>query len=448
MSGRLLSRAKPLMANGARGELARNSALYFGDRLFAAALNFLTFATIARLYGPSDMGRWSYAFAAVSVAAPLLAAGAEPAMIRELVKDPSRRLAILGTGALLILASTIASMVLSLAWVWLETGLSDLFWMSVVFSGASYFSFLTVVEHQLKASMQAKTVVLMHVATAVIGASARLILALHHVGLVVLAAGSVVEAVAVAALLLIVAIRRGEAPWHWRFDRPTTRAIGRQTLPLAFSLLIVSLFFRLNFFMLAKFSTFDQVGKFALSFSVVQAVGIVPPAVSTAVYPRLIVIAHENRARAVDLLRWIVYAFTAIGYGLCALCIAVAPMLPSVFGERYQGTQWVMVILSTTIVFNFSGAARALLINIEAVPRYHLISAIVGLLTVALGSAVLIPRCGAVGAAAIQSIACFVSPFVTTVFFGRVRLLAVAQFASLLLIPPRALSPAMEPHDP
>lgn len=439
--GALLARVRPLVAGGGRGRLARDSALYFSDRLFVAVLNFLTFATIARFYGPSDMGRWSYAFAAVNVAAPLLAAGAEPVIVRELVDDPSRRSAVLGTGALLILASTAVSSALSLLWIWAEVGGSDVFWMSVVFAAATSLNFLLVIEHGLKAAMQARTVVLMHMATAAVGAAVRIGLALRQVDLVLLASSYIVEAAAVSALLLAVAMRRGEAPWRWRFDRRTLALVGRQTLPLAFSLLVVSLFFRLNFFLLAKLSTFDQVGKFALASSVVQAVGIVPPAVSSAVYPRLIAIARENRGRAVHLVRWMVYGFTAIGYLLCALCVAAAPLLPLVFGQRYDGTPWLMAILSTTIVFNFSGAARALLINIEAVPRYHLISAMVGLATVGAGSVVLIPRYGAAGAAFVQAVACFASPFLTTVFFGRVKDLAPSQFASLLLIPPRAAGP-------
>ena len=437
-----MARARPLTADSGRGRLAKNSALFFGDRLFVAALNFLTFAMIARFYGPSDMGRWSYAFAAVNVAAPLLAAGAEPVIIREVVNDPSRRLATLGTGALLILASTAVSTGLSLLWMWLEVGWSDIFWMSLVFAAATVPNFLLVIEHQLKAAMLARTVVVMHMATAAVGAAVRIALALRQADLVLLASSYVVEAAAVSALLLFVAIRRGEAPWRWGVDRRTLTDVGRQTLPLAFSLLVVSLFFRLNFFLLAKLSTFDQVGKFALASSVVQAVGIVPPAVSSAVYPRLIAIANESRMRAVHLVGWIVYAFTAIGYLLCLACIVAAPTLPFIFGQRYDGTQWIMVILSTTIVFNFSGAARALLINIEAVPRYHLISAMIGLMTVGAGSVMLIPLYGAAGAALVQAVACFVSPFLTTVFFRQVRVLAVAQFASLLLIPPRAASPA------
>lgn len=416
--------------------LALNSAAYLIDRLFIVGLNFVTFSVIARLYGPSEMGKWTYALAAINVVAPLLAGGVEPALIRALVATPDQRFKVLGSTAVLVLLSTAVSVGASLGWVWLEVGFTQVFWMSVVFALAAIPNVFFVVEHELKAQMAAKTVVAVHVATALVGASLKLGLAFAHAALTIIAFAALAEATIMAALLIVVAASRGDAPWRWRFTYPAFKDIGRQALPFAFSQLVVGLFFRMNFFLLGRFSTFDQVGKFALAYSIVQALGILPPAISTAVYPRLLAIAQNDREAMIKMLRWIVYAFTVTGYGLCVLCIVASPYLTMVFGDRYNGAQSILVIMSGTLVFNFSGAGRALLINIEALPRYHLVSALAGLCFVGVAGWIVIPRYGAVGAAWVQLIGCFISPFVTTIFMAGIRPLAATQFTALLLLPP------------
>ncbi len=78
-----------------RKEVIGSTLILLGDRMLGVLLNVIVLAALVKNYGPADFGKWSYVQTAVQMVAPFLALGAEPILMRELVRKPSERAEIL-----------------------------------------------------------------------------------------------------------------------------------------------------------------------------------------------------------------------------------------------------------------------------------------------------------------------------------------------------------------
>jgi O-antigen/teichoic acid export membrane protein len=134
------------------------------------------------------------------------------------------------------------------------------------------------------------------------------------------------------------------------------------------------------------------------------------------------------------------WLFSLLGYLATACVVVIAPYIEPMLSAKYHGVSTVLIAMSLNTVFTFSATARAQVINISNATHLHLIAALVGLVVLVPTSMMLIPKWGAVGAAAGVTFASFISGIVTTAFLPQVREIAGMQLRALLLLPPRSSS--------
>lgn len=422
------------------GVLAKNSFLLLSDRLVATALNLVFFAVAARVYGPAEMGRWSYALIAIQMMAPLLASGLEPVTVRALVLEANDRRAIIGSSFFFLTVTTLIATGLSTIWLYIDSNDPAVLALGFVFALATIPNCFFVFEHELKARLRVAPVVLIHIGVVSLGAVSRITLALNGAPLIWLAWIYVAEACLVALLLSIAVGGDRSISQGLRVVGARLMEIIRLASPLIMSGLVVAIFFRLNYFFLEGISDFREVGLFAFAASVVQAGALVPSSIATAIFPMLVTDDADGLARSKARIQMIIYLFTLMGYAGFLMATVMAQFVPALFGPAYAPAEIVLVVLSATLVPTFVGAARALMINVVASPGCHLISALVGVSVLVLISPPLITAYGAIGASIAQVIAYFCSVYLTTPFFPSLRGLWRVQLASLLLIPPSFVS--------
>ena len=91
---------KLLVAREYRGDAQlylRNAGIYLAERAFGIVVSFVVYTALARSYGPSLIGTYSYSQTVMLFAVPFLAMGSEGVVIRELVRHKSRYNEIMGS---------------------------------------------------------------------------------------------------------------------------------------------------------------------------------------------------------------------------------------------------------------------------------------------------------------------------------------------------------------
>jgi PST family polysaccharide transporter len=421
--------------------------IYSIERIASSAANFVVYLFMGRLLGPVAMGAFNYAQTAANLAGPFLAVGAEPIVVRELVREPARTATILGSGWRILFINSL--IVAGLPLLIVHWGLADSR-QALSITGWLVLPFLVngflVIDHYFRAHLLARQLVTARVSSVLLGLTLKLAALFAGLAVTYVAAGFAVEQVALVLLLLLAYRHCGQRIRDWSSTPSERRLLLRQSLPAMISAVVVQLFFRVNFLMLGWLyagpdGKLNEVGQYGLAFQVVQLTGMFPVVVFGAIYPRLVRLRAEQPDRYRQWLRWLLVFMTAAGYLLVLLAYwAGPPILHGFFAGRFDRAAAILTILCVSTVFNFSGAVRAQFINIEGLTQYHLLNAALGLAVLVPVSYWLIPSRGGLGAAYAAAIATFISGVLSSLLLPGTRRFGIDQLRALLLLPAAATS--------
>jgi O-antigen/teichoic acid export membrane protein len=420
------------------GDVAGASAIYISERIVSAAASFVVFTVLARCYAPAEFGLWSYTIAIVQFAAPFLAGGAEPMVVRELVRYPDRRAEVLGSAAVIIGMTTIVANVVPLAYLYFSHPKDGrVITIGLLAAASTIPNFLLVLEHYLRAEVRPGPIVSARLAATVGAGAAKIAVAAAGYPIVLLAAVMSLEAgLQVIGLIVSVTVGNGPRIMRWSPSMAMTWGLARTCLPTMISGLLVTLFFRVNYLLLENLAGFQQVGYYALAFSILQITVMFPGVLLTGIYPRLVEIA-KSRADFDNAARWLFFGGSVFGYtAVAAMAVLGHLVVPVLFGQRYVPATHVLSVMFLGFVIMTSAAVRAVVINILLDPAYHLWSAGFGLLVLVPISWFLIPSLGAVGAAWGIVVSSAASAIVTTWLIPALRPYAADQLLGLFLLTP------------
>jgi O-antigen/teichoic acid export membrane protein len=415
-----------------------STGLYFFERIYLLAIGIVLYALLARSYGPETMGVFSYAQTLVSFAAPFLATGAEAIVVRELVRNKDDRNVVMGGAFALITTSTVVVTALPLAYAFFAPGSNALaFKLAVILSLAFIPNGLLIIEHFFKSEMKAAAIVLPRAAVLTVSGLTKIVLAWKGYPITAIATVAAAEAFGIAFAFLISYLRHGQSPLRWRISRAEAVMLFKQAFPAMTSAVVILLFFRVNHVLVAQLSSYTELGKYSAAFQMVQLTGILPLALFSTIYPRLVTLHGSNSAYFHRIIGWLYFGFALLSYLICAATYLFSDFaIHLLLGPKFAGAGSVLSVLIFSSVFTFLASVRAQEINIYNVPAYHLINAFIGLAVLVPISLFLIPRYGAVGAAWGATAGCFVSGVLTSFIFPRTRAAGFAQLRALVLIPP------------
>jgi O-antigen/teichoic acid export membrane protein len=182
-------------------------------------------------------------------------------------------------------------------------------------------------------------------------------------------------------------------------DRGEWRILVREALPLAASLVMSVIYFRVLIILVSLLSTAHETGLYATSFRVFEILFGLPTLVLTVALP-VLAVAHDDRAR----LRYVLQRMTEVGaiaaVFLAILIVIVArPIIELLGGSEYADAAPILSIQAFALVAVFLGQVWQLgLISIRRQSALVLANGVALALVLALGLA-LIPVYDAIGAA-------------------------------------------------
>ncbi|MEM6851266.1 MAG: flippase [Pseudomonadota bacterium] len=410
---------------------------YAGERAIFIGLSFLVYALMARTYGAEIFGLYSYAQSIVYLFAPFLALGAEAVLVRELVRRPEERGAILGSAFGMLTLATLGAVLIPIGLIaLLRPGDGAALMVGTALALSFVPNAFFVIEHLFKAEVRAKLIATARTIAMGTSAAAKLFLIWREAPIFYVAAAVALETCVLACAYGYFYLTRVKDVGAWRFTWPQARLIASQSVPAMVAAVAVTAFFRISQINLGQFAGYGEVAEYAVAFQIIQVVWMAPTIFFSAVYPRLVQIDAESDAALDVVNRRLLLGFALASYGIAAgLILFGGPILTLTFGPEFANSQVTLAILAASSAFVFSGAVRGRYIFLKDAPIYHLYNTAIGLAVLLPLNWALIPRYGDQGAAMSVAAGLLASAVLSSFAFAKTRAFGRDQISALLLLP-------------
>jgi O-antigen/teichoic acid export membrane protein len=373
---------------------------------------------IARHLGPEGLGQISYAWSIVGIFGVFVSLGLEGVVIKELVHHPAQRDELLGTAFyLMLIAGLIIAVFLS--------GLSSLVthsgaerWLIILAAATLPLQAAGVVSYEKQSRASLGKVTRAQLLQVVFSTLLRAGLVALGCSVVAFGAAGVADAALLATLLLTIAIQDGLSPRKWVFKWELAKRLLKQSWPLIFTALLVTVFVKIDQIMLRYLMDVKAVGEYAIAVRLTSVLVIIPMMVIKAVNPAIIAAQkgdqalYESRLQLLYDLGVILSVAAALAFTFLA-----GPLIHLLFGPQFAGATGVAVIFVWCSVWITVGQINAITIIAAGRTYQTLIKALIGVVTNVILNFLLIRNYDIEGAAIATLISYIVSSYILMLLF-------------------------------
>lgn len=421
-----------------RPTAVRRSAVWLaGERAFRLCVSLLVSIAVVRSLSVDEFGDLATAVAVLLTVTAVMNS-AVAVIVRDLAQRRHNDEIILATSCWLMaiqgLVTALVILAVVVAWedarTALDVGLVCLVLVAVVFQPPQ------VVDAWLQAHMFARFSAASRSAGSLSAAGLRLCgVALEAP--VTFFAAMVVTEIAVTSVALLYAYVQC-AGSRFSILRPNLtyfRSLNRSTVPLLVAGLAVSSYMRLDLLLLAAYRGTDEVAVYAVAVSLAEVLYFLPGALVAALGSRTARLGQADRAAYRSLMERAFLILAAVGYVIAGATAVVAlTLVPILYGEPYRGSVSPLLVLAAATPFVFLGVAQSLATVVDNAQSLTLARCLLAAVCNLALNILLIPRYGAVGAAAATLAAQVISGFLGNMISRRTWPVLRMQTRGLLLI--------------
>jgi PST family polysaccharide transporter len=344
-----------------------NAGWLLSDKLLRLGIGVLVGAWMARYLGPERFGLFNYALAIVALFGIIANLGIDRLVVRDIVKNPEARDAILGGAFLLKLAGGFVALAGSLALaLLLDTDDPQL----PLLVGLTAFTLLVqafdTMDLWFQSQLQSRYAVIGRNLAYVAFAAIKVALIVCQAPLVAFAAAVLGEAI-LAAVGLATAYRLNhQRVSAWRAEPARMRELMRHSWPLLLSGLMVTIYMRIDQVMLGRLMGVEAVGIYSAGTFVAECLFAVPLAIVASAAP---VLAKTRESDAALYRHQFKMLFRWLAIFSCALALPISllaePLTALMFGDSYRISASVLAIHIWTILFVALGTASGQYLLLE-----------------------------------------------------------------------------------
>ncbi len=390
--------------------VASNTVWLAADRMTRMLLGVIVGAWVARHLGPDRFGSLAYVVAFLAIFQSATSLGLDMVLARELARPSGDASATLGTSLRLRLGASLVGWLAACgAMVLSRPGDAEALLLTALMAVGLLFQPADLLDLWFQSQNQNWRAVLPRILSFMLVSGLRVGLILNDAPLWTFAAAYLVES---ALALFFLGVSYFSFPttarWHWQRER--ARALMGDAWPLLFSGLSTVIYMRIDQLLLRTLSGERELGLYSAMLPFSQAWHFIATTICASATP-LLVNLHDQEPAA--FMRRVADLFTLMFWSSLLVCIAMLfaarPLVSWLLGNEYQGSAQVLALHVFSNIPVFLGVAQARYLSIVGNTRAILIQALCGMAASIILNLLLIPRYGAMGAAASGVGAYFIS---------------------------------------
>jgi O-antigen/teichoic acid export membrane protein len=370
------------------------------EQMLRMGLALLTGVWVARYLGPSDFGTLSYVTAYVAIFTSVSKLGIDTIVVRELVHQPAREHAILGTAFWLrSVGAVIAILVLCTTALLTSAERRTAIYIVIIGLGMAFQGF-EVIDYFFQSRVRSKFVSICRIVQLSISTSLKVYLVLSGAELLWFVVVTFVDQ-AVLGMTLVIAYNWQKAGSFYRqFDRSLALNMLRDGWPLAFSALMIIVYMRVDQIMLKTMLGDAEVGIYSAAVKLTEVWYAIAMILTNSLAPAVM------SAKTADQTAYLGRVQNLYGLMLWfGLIIALPTSLLSqqiidlLYGPAFQSAGTVLAVMIWAVVFVNLLVSTGQFLIAENRTRFAFFRNVLGMTVNITLNLLLIPKLGALGAA-------------------------------------------------
>ena len=409
-----------------------------GWLMFGKVVSLIVNLAITRYLGPILFGDLSFGLSLVAILAAVGGLGLDTFIIREVIQDPSKRDEILGTSVVLRMVANGLLIPIAIGIYLISHSLSSnpgdsLTILIALLAFASFFKSFNVIDSYFQSQVQSKYVVQVQNVSLIVTSIFKVVIITFSLPLIYIVFAYILDAVVLAAGLIIAYQNRGLKILNWTFNKERAKLLLIKSSPLILSAVMVTIYMKIDVVMLKSVGS-KAVGIYSSAQNLSEAWYFIPSAIVTSVFPALL------NARKTDLNRYekrLGNLYDLLVYINIPIAIFISffgsDLIHLAYSGKYDGAGPMLSIHIWSGIFVFLGMASSQYLIAEGYTKISFYRTGAGAITNILLNFWLIPKYAGVGASIATLIACFVSAFYV-LLIPKTRQQGIMMLKSLFLI--------------
>jgi O-antigen/teichoic acid export membrane protein len=412
----------------------KNTSWLFAEKILRMVVGLLVGIWVARYLGPDKFGLLSFAHSFVGLFTIFATLGLDEVVVRELVKDESRRDSLVGTtfwlklfGAFLVL------LVLAFAINFTSNDV-DTHILVFIIASATIFQSFNIVDFYFQSKILSKFVAYANFISLFISTIVKIALILSHASLLAFAWVVLFDSFVLACGFIYFFLKHSTFRIKYLiFYKSTAIDLLKDSWPLIFSGGVLMIQARIDQVMIKEMLGSLEVGYYSVAMRLIEAVAFIPMLLKSSLYPSIQSAKIQSKALYQDrLLNF--YRLNFLFFLVLAIPIFIfaEPIIVLLFGIEYQPAGVLLALLSIRLFFANMGVARGTYIVTENLMKFSMLTMILGTIVNIYLNYVLIPNYGARGAIVATIVSFFTTLYLVDIFYSKTRHNVILQVKSII----------------
>jgi O-antigen/teichoic acid export membrane protein len=431
-----MQRLKVLQSHQGFMRYFKNTSWLFGEKVLRIVVGLFVGIWVARYLGPEQFGLFSYTQSFVGLFTVIATLGLDAIVVRELVKDESRRDELIGTVFWLKIFGALG--VLVMLAIAINFTSNDTYTNTLIFiiASATIFQSFNVVDMYFQSKVSSKYVVYANVISLFSSSIVKIVLILNEAPLIAFAWTILFDTFILASGLVYFYLKNRchseqsdchsvldtESSFAWKFNKSTALSLLKESWPLILSGIALMIQARIDQVMLQEMIGSKEVGYYSVALRLIETFGLVPMLLNGSIFPALVnakkVSQELYKERFLNYYRLSFLLFLLVAIPIFLFSEKIIVLL---YGIAYQPAGILLPLMAIRLFFTNIGVARSSFINIEHLFKFSLVTMIFGAIVNVALNYYLIPLYQSQGAIVATIFSFFVTVFLIDFLYIKTR---------------------------
>lgn len=402
---------------------AANTSWLVGEKVLRMIVGLFVGVWVARYLGPDKFGLLNYALSFVGLFTAISTLGLDGIVVRELVKDDSKRDVLLGTAfGLKLIGSFGVLLVLAIA---VNFTSNDTFANILIFiiASSTIFQSFNVIDFYFQSKVLSRYVAYANIISLSLSSIIKIALILNEAPLIYFAAIVVFDN-AILALGFIYFFHHNKLSIrNWSFKWSEVKSLLKDSWPLVWSSIAIMIYVKVDQVMIKEMLDNEAVGQYAAAVRLSEMWYFIPMMITSSLFPAIInakaqseELYYDRLQRLYDLMVWGAIAIALPTTFLSDLVVNL------IYGEQYNNSGSVLMIHIWAGIFVFLGVGSGKWLLVENLQIFSSINTVLGAITNVGLNYILIPKVGIDGAAWATVISYAISGYFLLFIYQKTRM--------------------------